>query len=197
MKLIRSGCSGFPRIALRTLRSPIYLLVVLGQVNLAALLSGLATFMAKFIEKQFSQTISFSNMMIGETGSVSKPPACYDPALTGPPCFRRSRDPAGGPGNRSGRSSDAQVQHVGHRCQQAVLWSHPPLLFLRPANALCWVLHPDGGWRLSFQVVRNRLGRGLAETYELMIVLEFSSENLKADTRTASTLFLYSGFEQI
>ncbi|MEQ2172078.1 hypothetical protein GOODEAATRI_017334 [Goodea atripinnis] len=60
------GRISFPRIALRTLRSPIYLLVVLGQVNLAALLSGLATFMAKFIEKQFSQTISFSNMMIGE-----------------------------------------------------------------------------------------------------------------------------------
>ncbi|KAM4727409.1 solute carrier organic anion transporter family member 2B1 isoform 2-T3 [Anableps anableps] len=58
----------FPRIALRTLRSPIYLLVVLGQVNLAALLSGLATFMAKFIEKQFSQTISYSNMMIGGAG---------------------------------------------------------------------------------------------------------------------------------
>ncbi|XP_026213282.1 solute carrier organic anion transporter family member 2B1 isoform X2 [Anabas testudineus] len=58
----------FPRIALRTLRSPIYLLVVLAQVNLAALLSGLATFMAKFIERQFSQTISFSNMMIGAVG---------------------------------------------------------------------------------------------------------------------------------
>ncbi|TKS83423.1 Solute carrier organic anion transporter family member 2B1 [Collichthys lucidus] len=55
----------FPHIALRTLRSPIYLLVVLAQVNLAALLSGLATFMAKFIERQFSQTSSFSTMMIG------------------------------------------------------------------------------------------------------------------------------------
>ncbi|XP_061596416.1 solute carrier organic anion transporter family member 2B1 [Cololabis saira] len=55
----------FPRIALRTLRSPIYLLVVLAQVNLAALLSGLATFMAKFIERQFSQTVSFSTMLIG------------------------------------------------------------------------------------------------------------------------------------
>ncbi|KAM6907632.1 solute carrier organic anion transporter family member 2B1 [Xenentodon cancila] len=58
----------FPRIALRTLRSPIYLLVVLAQVNLAALLSGLATFMAKFIERQFSQTVSFSTMMIGGVG---------------------------------------------------------------------------------------------------------------------------------
>ncbi|TNN47458.1 Solute carrier organic anion transporter family member 2B1 [Liparis tanakae] len=55
----------FPCIALRTLRSPVYLLVVLAQVNLAALLSGLATFMAKFIERQFSQTVSLSIMMIG------------------------------------------------------------------------------------------------------------------------------------
>ncbi|KAM9332886.1 solute carrier organic anion transporter family member 2B1 isoform 2-T3 [Pholidichthys leucotaenia] len=58
----------FPRIALRTFRSPVYLLVVLAQVNLAALLSGLATFMAKLIEKQFSQTVSFSTMMIGAIG---------------------------------------------------------------------------------------------------------------------------------
>ncbi|CAI5642563.1 unnamed protein product [Oreochromis niloticus] len=55
----------FPKIALRTLRNPIYLLVVLALVNLSALLSGLATFMAKFIEKQFSQSASFSTMMIG------------------------------------------------------------------------------------------------------------------------------------
>ncbi|XP_068187667.1 solute carrier organic anion transporter family member 2B1 [Antennarius striatus] len=55
----------FPRIALRTLRSPVYLLVVLAQVNLAALLAGLATFMAKFIERQFNQTVSVSSMMIG------------------------------------------------------------------------------------------------------------------------------------
>ncbi|XP_068600333.1 solute carrier organic anion transporter family member 2B1 [Brachionichthys hirsutus] len=55
----------FPRIARRTLQSPVYLLVVLAQVNLAALLAGLATFMAKFIERQFSQTVSVSSMMIG------------------------------------------------------------------------------------------------------------------------------------
>ncbi|CAB1316391.1 unnamed protein product [Coregonus sp. 'balchen'] len=54
-----------PRIALRTLRNPIYLLVVLAQVHLAAMVAGLATFMAKFIERQFTQTTSFSNMMIG------------------------------------------------------------------------------------------------------------------------------------
>ncbi|XP_016519990.1 solute carrier organic anion transporter family member 2B1 isoform X1 [Poecilia formosa] len=58
----------FPRIALRTLSGPIYLLVVLALVNMAALVSGLATFMPKFIEKQFSQTIPLSNMMIGGIG---------------------------------------------------------------------------------------------------------------------------------
>ncbi|XP_030602626.1 solute carrier organic anion transporter family member 2B1 [Archocentrus centrarchus] len=58
----------FPEIALRMLRNPMYMLVVLALVNLAALLSGLATFMAKFIEKQFSQPVSFSTMMIGGVG---------------------------------------------------------------------------------------------------------------------------------
>ncbi|KAI7795784.1 solute carrier organic anion transporter family member 2B1 [Triplophysa rosa] len=55
----------FPKILMRTLRNPIYLLVVLAQVNLAAMVAGLATFMAKFIEKQFKQTTSDSAMMIG------------------------------------------------------------------------------------------------------------------------------------
>lgn len=55
----------FPQTALRTLKTPVYLAVVLAQVNLAALLSGLATFMPKFMERQFNQTTAFSNMMIG------------------------------------------------------------------------------------------------------------------------------------
>uniref|UniRef100_H3BW91 Solute carrier organic anion transporter family member n=1 Tax=Tetraodon nigroviridis TaxID=99883 RepID=H3BW91_TETNG len=55
----------FPHVALRMMRTPIYLLVILAQVNQAALLAGLATFMAKFIEKQFNRTASLSTMMIG------------------------------------------------------------------------------------------------------------------------------------
>ncbi|XP_007259649.2 solute carrier organic anion transporter family member 2B1 [Astyanax mexicanus] len=55
----------FPHIMWRTLRNPIFLLVVLAQVNLAAMVAGLATFMPKFIERQFSKTASFSNIMIG------------------------------------------------------------------------------------------------------------------------------------
>ncbi|XP_035638250.1 solute carrier organic anion transporter family member 2B1-like isoform X3 [Oncorhynchus keta] len=62
---LKQFLKSFPRIALRTLRNPIYLLVVLAQVHLAAMIAGLATFMAKFIERQFTQTASFSNMMIG------------------------------------------------------------------------------------------------------------------------------------
>lgn len=55
---------------LRTLKNPIYLLVVLAQVNLAAMVAGLATFMPKYIERQFAQTASFSNMMIGKIFSL-------------------------------------------------------------------------------------------------------------------------------
>uniref|UniRef100_A0A8C8H8S3 Solute carrier organic anion transporter family member n=1 Tax=Oncorhynchus tshawytscha TaxID=74940 RepID=A0A8C8H8S3_ONCTS len=62
---LKQFLKSFPRIALRTLQNPIYLLVVLAQVHLAAMIAGLATFMAKFIERQFTQTASFSNMMIG------------------------------------------------------------------------------------------------------------------------------------
>lgn len=53
------------------MRTPVYLLVILALVNQAALLAGLATFMAKFIERQFSQTSALSNMMIGERPSPS------------------------------------------------------------------------------------------------------------------------------
>uniref|UniRef100_A0A8C4VLH1 Solute carrier organic anion transporter family member n=1 Tax=Gopherus evgoodei TaxID=1825980 RepID=A0A8C4VLH1_9SAUR len=43
----------------------LYLLVVLAQVNLSAMVAGLATFMGKFLERQFSLTASFANMIIG------------------------------------------------------------------------------------------------------------------------------------
>ncbi|XP_036393459.1 solute carrier organic anion transporter family member 2B1-like [Megalops cyprinoides] len=62
---LREFLKSFPSIVMRTLRNPIYLLVVLAQVNLAAMVAGLATFMAKFIERQFTKTASFSNMMLG------------------------------------------------------------------------------------------------------------------------------------
>lgn len=59
--------AAFPRIVVRTLKNPIFLLVVLAQVNLAAMVAGLATFMNKFIEQQFSKAPWLSNMIIGES----------------------------------------------------------------------------------------------------------------------------------
>ncbi|XP_051881646.1 solute carrier organic anion transporter family member 2B1 [Pristis pectinata] len=55
----------FPRILVRTLRSQVYLMVVLAQVCLSALMSGLTVFIAKFLEQQFSVTASFANLLIG------------------------------------------------------------------------------------------------------------------------------------
>ncbi|NXS67463.1 SO2B1 protein, partial [Pandion haliaetus] len=57
--------SDFPVVLLRNLRHPVYLLVVLAQVNLSAMVAGLATFMGKFLERQFSLTASLANMIIG------------------------------------------------------------------------------------------------------------------------------------
>ncbi|NXD11230.1 SO2B1 protein, partial [Nothocercus nigrocapillus] len=55
----------FPVVLLRNLRHPVFLLVVLAQVNLSAMVAGLATFMGKFLERQFSLTASLANMIIG------------------------------------------------------------------------------------------------------------------------------------
>ncbi|KFQ55890.1 Solute carrier organic anion transporter family member 2B1, partial [Nestor notabilis] len=57
--------SDFPLVLLRNVRHPVYLLVVLAQVNLSAMVAGLATFMGKFLERQFSLTASLANMIIG------------------------------------------------------------------------------------------------------------------------------------
>ncbi|KAI1242475.1 hypothetical protein IHE44_0006020 [Lamprotornis superbus] len=54
----------FPVVLLRNLRHPVYLLVVLAQVNISAMVAGLATFMGKFLERQFSLTASLANMII-------------------------------------------------------------------------------------------------------------------------------------
>ncbi|NWX63641.1 SO2B1 protein, partial [Promerops cafer] len=57
--------AGFPVVLLRNLRHPVYLLVVLAQVSISAMVAGLATFMGKFLERQFSLTASLANMIIG------------------------------------------------------------------------------------------------------------------------------------
>ncbi|XP_035938693.2 solute carrier organic anion transporter family member 2B1 isoform X1 [Halichoerus grypus] len=55
----------FPRVLLRTLRHPIFLLVVLSQVCMSSTVAGMATFLPKFLERQFSITASYANLLIG------------------------------------------------------------------------------------------------------------------------------------
>ena len=55
----------FPRVMLRTLRHPIFLLVVLSQVCMSSMVAGMATFLPKFLERQFSVTASYANLLIG------------------------------------------------------------------------------------------------------------------------------------
>ncbi|XP_036894298.1 solute carrier organic anion transporter family member 2B1 isoform X5 [Sturnira hondurensis] len=55
----------FPGVLLRTLRHPIFLLVVLSQVCLSSMAAGMATFLPKFLERQFSVTASYANVLIG------------------------------------------------------------------------------------------------------------------------------------
>lgn len=55
----------FPRVLLRMLRHPIFLLVVLSQVCTSSMVAGTATFLPKFLERQFSITASFANMLLG------------------------------------------------------------------------------------------------------------------------------------
>ncbi|XP_069496301.1 solute carrier organic anion transporter family member 2B1 [Ambystoma mexicanum] len=55
----------FPKVLLKNLRNPVCLLVILAQVNLSAMVTGIAIFMAKFLEQQFSITASMANLILG------------------------------------------------------------------------------------------------------------------------------------
>ncbi|XP_017656397.1 solute carrier organic anion transporter family member 2B1 isoform X1 [Nannospalax galili] len=55
----------FPRVLLRTLRHPIFLLVVLSQVCMSSMVAGMGTFLPKVLERQFSITASFANLLLG------------------------------------------------------------------------------------------------------------------------------------
>ncbi|CAI9596581.1 unnamed protein product, partial [Staurois parvus] len=70
----------FPKVLLRTLKNPVYFLVVMAQANLSVMVCGLATFMAKFLERQFTITASIANLMIG---SVNIPGAMIGIVLGG------------------------------------------------------------------------------------------------------------------
>ncbi|XP_078514716.1 solute carrier organic anion transporter family member 2B1-like [Lissotriton helveticus] len=55
----------FPKVLVINLKKPVFLLVILGQVNQSAMAAGIMVFMAKYMELQFSITASMANLIMG------------------------------------------------------------------------------------------------------------------------------------
>ncbi|XP_030055610.1 solute carrier organic anion transporter family member 2B1-like [Microcaecilia unicolor] len=77
----------FPKVLLRNILQPGCALVILAQFNLTGMVVGLVTFMAKYLEQQFSITASFADFLIG---SVQIPAAMIG-ILTGGTVVNRFR----------------------------------------------------------------------------------------------------------